>query len=346
MHEEHLTQWQRSHSYLGTAHDRNEGRTRLVLGLTLVMMVVEIAAGTVFKSMALLADGWHMASHAAALGIASAAYTYARRHAANESYSFGTGKVGDLAGFASALILALIALMMAWESVQRLLDPVSISYDEALIVAAAGLVVNLVSAFLLGGEHHDHSHGQGHEHDDDHGASHDHDHGHHRDHNFRAVYVHVVADAVTSVMAIVALAAGRFYQVGWLDPLMGLIGGAVILQWAWSLMRTTSHVLLDAEPTPGLAAKIRGAIETDRDNRVADLHVWRLGPGHLAAMVTVVSHHPQPPAHYKALLGGIAELSHVTVEVECCDEHPTGHAPEHPPAHPVGLAASHSDHGR
>ena len=326
MHEEQLTQWQRSHSYLGTAHDRNEGRTRLVLGLTLVMMVVEIAAGTVFNSMALLADGWHMASHAAALGIASAAYMYARRHAANETYSFGTGKVGDLAGFASALILALIALMMGWESIQRLLNPVSIAYDEALIVAAVGLLVNIVSAVLLGDEHHDHDHAHDHEHD--HG-------GHHRDHDFRAVYVHVIADAVTSVMAIVALAAGRFYQVGWLDPVMGLVGGAVILQWASTLMRTTSHILLDAEPAPGLAEKVRGVIEADRDNRVADLHVWRLGPGHLAAMLTVVSHHPQPPAHYKALLGGIAELSHVTVEVECCGDHP--------PAHP---AAAHSGHGR
>ncbi len=333
MHEEQLTQWQRSHSYLGMAHDRNEGRTRLVLLLTLVMMVVEIAAGTVFNSMALLADGWHMASHAAALGIASAAYMYARRHAANETYSFGTGKVGDLAGFASALILALIALMMGWESIQRLLNPVSIAYDEALIVAAIGLLVNIVSAFLLGDEHHDHDHAHDHDHD------HEHDHGgHHRDHNFRAVYVHVIADAVTSVMAIVALAAGRFYQVGWLDPVMGLVGGAVILQWSYGLMRTTARILLDAEPTPGLAAKVRGVIEADRDNRVADLHVWRLGPGHLAAMVTVVSHHPQPPAHYKALLGGIAELSHVTVEVECCDDHS--------PGHPPGLAAGHSGHGR
>jgi cation diffusion facilitator family transporter len=258
---------------------------------------------------------------------------YARRHAANETYSFGTGKVGDLAGFASALILALIALMMAWESVQRLLNPVTIAYDEALVVAVVGLFVNLLSAFLLGHDHHDHAHDHDHHHGHDHG-------GHHRDHNFRAVYVHVIADAVTSVMAIIALAAGRFYQVAWLDPVMGLVGGAVILQWAWTLMRSTARILLDAEPTPGLAAKVRGAIEADRDNCVADLHVWRLGPGHLAAMVTVVSHHPQPPAHYKALLGGIAELSHVTVEVECCDDRAPGHSPA------SGLAAEHSGHGR
>jgi cation diffusion facilitator family transporter len=331
-----MARWQRSHLYLGATHGRNEGRTRLVLILTLVMMVAEVAAGTVFNSMALVADGWHMASHAAALGIASAAYMYARRHAANETYSFGTGKVGDLGGFASALILAMIAILMGWESINRLMSPVPIAYAEATGIAALGLVVNLISALMLGNDH-GHSHGpQGHGHDHqghDHHDHHDHDHhhqdhghshkhAHHRDHNFRAVYVHILADAVTSVLAITALLLGRYLGLAWLDPLMGLVGGAIILQWAWTLIGSTSRVLLDAEPAPGLSAVVRGAIECDGDNRVADLHVWRLGPGHLAAMLTVVTHHPKEPAHYKALLAGVPGLSHVTVEVEHCAEDP------------------------
>lgn len=322
MHEDNdfLAQWQRDHHYLGVAHGRNEGRTRLVLLLTAAMMVAEIAAGTAFKSMALLADGWHMASHAAALGMASLAYMFARRHVRNEVFSFGTGKVGDLAGFASALILSLIALLMGWESVTRLLNPVPIAYGEATIVAAVGLVVNIVSALMLGGDHsHDHvavSHDH-HDHHHDH-AHHDHHH-HHRDHNFRAVYVHILADAVTSMMAIIALLAGRFLGFAWMDPLMGLVGGVIILQWAWTLIGASGRVLLDAEPSPGIATVVRRAVEADGDNRVADLHVWRLGPGHLAAMLTVVTHHPRPPAHYKALLHGIHGLSHVTIEVEGCD---------------------------
>jgi len=312
--EESLARWQRHHTYLGEAHARNEGRTRIVLVLTLVMMVAEIAAGTLFGSMALLADGWHMGSHAAALGLAGAAYVYARRHAENEFYSFGTGKVGDLAGFSSALILGVIAVAMVWESVGRLFAPVDIKYDEALWVAVAGLVVNLVSAWILGGDHtHDHEEDE-HDHDD-------HDHGHHHDHNFSAVYVHVIADAVTSVLAIAALLAGRYAGWNWLDPVVGIVGAIVITRWAWSLMARTSRVLLDAEPVTGVTAAVRAAVESEADNKIADLHVWRLGPGHLAAMLTVVTHHPRSPAHYKQLLHHITGLSHVTVEVEVCDDH-------------------------
>ena len=206
--DEILARWQRDHLYLGDAHGRNEGRTRLVLALTILMMIAEIIAGTMFNSMALLADGWHMASHAAALGIASAADMYARRHAANETYSFGTGKVGDLGGFASALILAMISILMGWESINRLMEPVPIAYTEATWVAVIGLAVNLISAFLLGDDHsHDHGHEEHAHHDHhDHGG---HKHEHHRDHNFRAVYVHVIADALTSVFAIAALLLGR-----------------------------------------------------------------------------------------------------------------------------------------
>jgi cation diffusion facilitator family transporter len=336
MHEsdEALARWQRDHLYLGEAHRRNEGRTRMVLVLTLAMMVAEIAAGTVFGSMALLADGWHMGSHAAALGLAGAAYLYARRHADNAFYSFGTGKVGDLAGFSSALILGVIALAMVWESVGRLFAPVDIKYGEALWVAVLGLMVNLVSAWILGADHtHDEDHegprhGEDHaddhaeDHVEDHGNRHAHHRGHHHDHNFRAVYVHVLADAVTSVLAIGALLAGRYAGWNWLDPVVGIVGAAVIARWAWSLMARTSRILLDAEPVAGVTAAVRAAIEGEADNRVADLHVWRLGPGHLAAMLTVVTHHPRGPAHYKHLLHHITGLSHITVEVEACDAHP------------------------
>jgi cation diffusion facilitator family transporter len=236
--------------------------------------------------------------------------------------------MGDLAGFSSALLLLGIAVAMAWESVARLFHPVSIAYNEALAVAVLGLVVNLVSAWILGDGHsHDHAHGheQAHDSHDDHEG---HDHGghdhkaHHGDHNFRAVYVHVVADAVTSLLAIAALIVGRFQGWTWLDPAVGIVGSLVIAQWAWSLIRTTSQILLDAEPVAGVSASVRRAIENESDNRVADLHVWRLGPGHMAAVITVVTHHARPPAHYKALLHGISGLSHITVEVEVCDEHP------------------------
>jgi cation diffusion facilitator family transporter len=226
-----------------------------------------------------------------------------------------------------------IAAAMAWESVNRLFVPVAIDYDQAIVVAVLGLVVNLVSAGILGNDHshdtgHDHDHAHHEDHDDAHDhAGHDHDrhdhNAHHsRDHNFRAVYVHILADAVTSLMAIAALSAGRFMGWAWLDPAVGLVGAAVIARWAWSLIGTTSRILLDAEPVGGVSTAVRKAIEGESDNRVADLHVWRLGPGHLAAMLTVVTHHPCPPAHYKRLLRGIGGLSHVTVEVEVCDEHP------------------------
>ena len=315
MHEndEFLDKWRREHSYLGITHGRNETRTRIVLVLTLVTMVGEIAAGLAFGSMALLADGWHMGSHAAALGLASLAYLYARRHAESNHYSFGTGKVGDLAGFSSALLLIVVAAAMAMESVKRFFTPVAIAYDQALMIAVLGLAVNLISAWILGGDHgHDH-------HDADLGDTPEkHDH----DNNFRAVYVHVLTDALTSVLAIAALIAGRFRGWDWLDPAVGIVGALVIGRWAWTLVRSTARVLLDTEPIEGVNETVRAAIESESDNRIADLHVWRLGPGHIAAMLTVVTHQPQPPGHYKKLLCNIPGLSHVTIEVEACDQHP------------------------
>lgn len=273
-------------------------RTQAVLVLTLVTMAAEIVAGSLFGSMALLADDWHMGSHAAAMGIAVFAYAYARRHQHSGVYTFGTGKVGDLAGFASALFLAVVAGLMVIESTERLMSPVNIAFNEALIVAVLGLLVNLVSAWLLKEDHQHHAH------------------GHIHDHNLRAAYVHVLTDALTSVLAIVALLAGKFWGAAWMDPAMGLVGAIIILRWAWSLAVSTSRVLLDADPPGSITAAVRAAIEGDADNRIADLHVWRVGPGHLAAMITIVTDKPRPPAHYKNLLGDILALSHVTIEVE------------------------------
>jgi cation diffusion facilitator family transporter len=315
MHSHSIDSWRHDHVFLGDDHTRNERRTRLVIGLTAAMMVAEIAAGAIFGSMALTADGWHMATHAAALAIAALAYGYARRHARDPRFAFGTGKLGDLAGFTSAVVLALVALLILWESLVRLTQPVPIRFGEAIAVAALGLLVNLVSAGLLhdGGGHHHHHHGHGHVpgHDRDH-------HQHHRrDHNLRAAYLHVLADALTSVLAIVALLAGRFFGWNWMDPLMGVVGAPVIARWSWSLMRDSGRVLLDTVPDPHLAETMRDRLEQDGD-RVADLHLWRVGPGHNAAVVSLVSDHPAPPDHYKGRLAGLPHLSHVTVEVQRC----------------------------
>jgi cation diffusion facilitator family transporter len=305
MHSHSLERWQHSHVFLGADHERNERRTRLVVGLTLVMMVGEIVAGTMFGSMALLADGWHMGTHAGALTISALAYRYARRHARSERYAFGTGKVGDLAGFTSAVVLAGVAVLIGWQSAQRLVSPVAIRFDEAIAVAVLGLIVNLVSAALLGGEHAGHAHADVHSHA-------------HADHNLRSARLHVLADALTSVFAIAALCAGRFLHWNWMDPLIGVVGALVILRWSVSLLRDSGAVLLDVGPSPEITAAIRSQVEADADNKVADLHVWRLGPGHFAAIVSVVTDEPRPPEHYKALLAGVPQLAHVTVEVCPC----------------------------
>ncbi|ANM09728.1 MULTISPECIES: CDF family Co(II)/Ni(II) efflux transporter DmeF [unclassified Rhizobium] len=312
------------HIFLGADHAANERRIWLVIALTAVMMVAEIAAGTAYGSMALVADGWHMSTHASALLISALAYLFARRQARNPRFTFGTGKLGDLAGFASAIVLALIALLMAWESWLRLSNPVPIGFAQAIAVAVVGLAVNVVSAWLLGGggnhaHHHHHHHGH-HDHGD-HTGHHAHDHhahDHHAkpgDNNIRAAYLHVMADAMTSVLAIAALTLGSLYGWLWLDPIMGIVGGLVIANWSWSLMKSSGGVLLDVVPQgETLPAEIREAIETD-DDRVTDLHVWQVGPGHHAAIVAVLTSTPRDPAFYKGRLSALTELSHVTVEV-------------------------------
>ena len=302
------------HVFLGAEHQRNERRVWLVIALTASMMVAEILAGKLYGSMALVADGWHMSTHAGAMLITALAYGYARRHADNPRFSFGTGKMGDLAGFASAVVLAIVALLIAWESFLRLTDPVPIRFEQAIAVAVIGLVVNLVSARLLHGGHGRHHHGHDHGHDHHHT---DHDHGHHgHDNNLRAAYLHVLADALTSVLAIVALLVGRSYGWLWADPAMGVVGALVIARWSWGLIRDAGGVLLDA---PAEGPQVRQEIEdilAATGDTLKDQHVWQIGPGHFAAIVSVASATPQPAQHYKALLLPVHELSHVTVEVQ------------------------------
>jgi len=328
MHSHSLDRWTHDHIFLGDKHAENERRTWFVVALTVVMMVGEIVAGSYFGSMALFADGWHMGTHAAALGIAGAAYLFARRQARNSTFAFGTGKFGDLAAFSSAIILGMIAVQIAYESVVRLMSPVPIAYGEAIAVACLGLCVNLVSAWLLRGSH-DHHHGYGHGHSHDHDHDHDHDHhdhhdyyDHHHDHrardnNFRAAYVHVLADAATSILAIAALTIAMFSGWVWTDPAVGIVGSMVIASWAYTLIRDAGSVLLDVNYDRKLENKVRARLEAG-DDRVTDLHLWQVGPGHCAAVISVVSDKPQQPAAYKERLRDLKGLSHVTIEVEHC----------------------------
>jgi cation diffusion facilitator family transporter len=303
------------HVFLGDNHGRNERRVWLVIVLTVSMMVIEIAAGTVYGSMALVADGLHMSTHAAAMLIAAGAYYFARKHAGNRRFTFGTGKLGDLAGFASAVILALIALFIGYESFLRLANPIEISFAQAIGVAVVGLVVNLASAWLLKDDHsHHHGHHYGHHHGHGH---HDHDHGSGgHDNNLRAAYLHVLADALTSVLAIAALALGSVYGWLWLDPLMGIVGALVIARWSWGLIRDAGAVLLDyISAEEDLPDEIREVVEGEGD-QITDLHVWQLGPGHHGAIVAIRSARPREPSFYRSKLAHIHDLSHVTIEVE------------------------------
>jgi len=284
-----------------------ERRTRLVIAITAAMMGLEIAAGLLFHSMALLADGWHMSTHLAAFLITAVAYHFSRRHAHDPRYSFGTGKMGVLGGFASAVVLAMIALLMAGESVRRFFAPLPIHFNQAIAVAVLGLVVNLVCALLLGGAHHHHH--PGHEHG--------HAHQHHHDLNLRSAYLHVLADALTSVTAILALTAGKYLGWSWLDPVMGVVGSAVVAVWALGLLRDTSGILLDRTPdSSDLPTEIRRAVESDGDAVITDLHVWQVASGRFAAIVAILARDPKPAAAYHAMFREHEELVHVTVEVQ------------------------------
>lgn len=326
------------HVFLGDDHQSNARKVWFVIILTSITMVAEIGLGTLFGSMALVADGWHMSTHAAAMLIAAIAYMFAKRHSHDPGFSFGTGKVGDLAGFASAVLLALVAVLIGWESLLRFVHPVPIQYGEAIAVAVVGLLVNLLSAKLLHGDHgHSHAHGDGHghSHGHDHGHAHAHDHHDHdhdatrshrrcgkstlsngEDNNLRAAYIHVLADALTSVLAIAALILGKFTGWVWADPLMGVVGALVILQWSWGLVKTSGGILLDRTvPSRGLTYHIRRHLEQDGAT-ITDLHLWQVGPGHHAAIVALSAPNPLAPSDYKARLSKLHGLSHITVEVQ------------------------------
>lgn len=333
MHTTQLEDWKHDHTFGQDRVSPGERRTLWVAVLTAVFMVVEIAAGLTYGSMALLADGLHMGSHAVALGIAVVAYVYARRHAGDEQFSFGTGKVNALGGYTGALLLAVFAVLMAWESVDRFMHPVAIVFDQAIAVAVLGLLVNGISVAVLG-VHHDHGDdddhpGQTH---DDHGH-HDHQHGDeghqghgHDDHNLRSAYLHVLADALTSLTAIFALLGGKYFDQVWLDPAMGIVGSLLVARWSWGLIRQSSKVLLDHQEPEHLRDQVRAALEVE-DDRVVDLHVWSIGPGVRAACIAVVGHEPTSPEEYKARIPASLGVQHATVEVHRCTHEEVAKAP-------------------
>ena len=306
MHSNSLHSWQHDHIFGQDQIKAGERRTLLVIAITATMMVVEIGAGVAFGSMALLADGLHMASHTAALGIAAFAYLYARQHADDRRFSFGSGKVSALAGFSSAILLAVFVFIMAWESVNRFFNPVDIIFNQAIVVAVIGLAVNLASVLILDDHHHDTNH---------HHDAHTHTHA---DHNLRAAYLHVLADAVTSLLAIFALLAGKFYGLVWMDPFMGIVGAVLISKWSFGLLKDTSNTLLDKQASVEMQTAIQEAIEKKDDNRVADLHVWSIGPDIYAGALSIVTDHPLPVNHYEQLLPDHIGLVHTTIEIHQC----------------------------
>jgi cation diffusion facilitator family transporter len=316
-----------SHVFLGAGHARNERRTWIVIVLCGAMMVIEIVGGLMFGSIALVADGLHMSTHAGALFLAAMAYSLARRHAQDERFTFGAGKFGDLAGFTSAIVLAMIALLIGFEAIGRFFSPRPIRFEEAIPIAVLGLAVNIASALLLAGgdghhhghDHHHHDRGPEHRH---HGNEHhDHDHPHHRharDNNMRAAVIHVAADAAVSVLVITGLVLARLFGWLWMDAAAGLVGAVVIASWSFGLIRDTGAILLDMTPDPALAERIRALAEVD-DDHVTDLHLWRLGPGHMGAIVSVATHSSRDSGVYRERLAGLPSLSHLTVEVDRID---------------------------
>jgi cation diffusion facilitator family transporter len=309
MHTKTTQQWQHDHIFGQDKVRPGERRTLWVILITATMMVIEITAGLVYGSMALLADGLHMASHTAALGITTIAYVYTRRCAADSRFCFGTGKVNAFAGYTSAVLLALFALLMAWESVNRLFNPVEIAFNQAIVVAVLGLIVNGASMIMLGEHHHEHQHAD----------PHHHGHGH-TDHNLRAAYLHVLADALTSLLAIFALLAGKFMGLNWMDPAMGIVGAILVARWSFGLIRDTSGILLDHQAPSVMLEQTRDAIEGVDDNRIADLHIWSIGPGIYSATLAVVSDAPKQPEYYKSLIPEDLGIVHTIVEVHHCQD--------------------------
>jgi len=304
MHRTDHSRFRKRHDFIPD-FSHAERRTRIVIGVTAAMMILEIAVGLMSHSMALLADGWHMSTHVLAFVITAVAYHFARTQAGDARFSFGTGKVGVLGGFASAVVLLIVALLMAGESLHRLFEPLEIHFNEAIGIACIGLLVNLSCAVLLADRPHEHGDGS----------------SHREDLNLRAAYLHVLADAFTSVLAITALTGGKFFGWAWLDPVVGIVGSGVVFSWAYTLLRDTGGILLDRTPASSdLPGEIRRAMESDGDSLVTDLHVWQVGIGKYAAMISVVAHEPKSCDFYRALLRGHHELVHITIETQHCRE--------------------------
>jgi len=310
MHADDIARYQHTHvfHYSGTDTER---KTLRVVFLTVVMMVVEIVAGWMFNSMALLADGWHMSTHAAALGIAWGAFILARRNIGNRDFAFGTWKIEIIGGFVSAILLGIVALAMTYVSIERLFRPAVIQFNEAILVAGIGLAVNLASIFLLAGKHHSHDHARRHD---------EHHSGREHNLNLRAAYLHVIADALTSVLAIVALIGGKYMGWNWLDPAMGIVGAIMISSWTYKLLLATGNILLDRSVNPGMEKKIRDAIESDGDTKICDLHLWQVGQENYACVLSVIARNPRDLRDYKNRLRDINELAHVTIEIERCTD--------------------------
>lgn len=307
MHPRSLDPWRHSHSFGQERFQKAEKYTWLVILITTVTLIIEIAAGLIFGSMALLADGLHMGSHSLALLISAIAYYFTRKLAHDESYSFGTGKINSLGGYTSAVLLVIFALLMAGESAKRLISPISIKFDQAIFVAIVGLIVNVVSIIILSRPRHD-----GNE------ASHHHNHDHHSNHNLKAAYLHVLADALTSVFAIFALLVGKFFGWIWMAPMMGIVGAFMVSRWAWGLIRDTSNILLDKQAPIETQNKIKTIIESKNNDRIADLHIWSIGSDLYAVNLSIVSNDPQPPEYYKKMLAENRSLAHITIETQMC----------------------------
>jgi cation diffusion facilitator family transporter len=327
MHTESIAQWQHTHIFGQDKIRSGERRTLIVIIITSMMMVAEIVSGLLFGSMALFADGIHMGSHMIGLGISFLAYIYARKHAHDQLFSFGTGKVNALAGFSSAIFLVFIALFMAYESVNRFIHPVSIEYNQAILVAFIGLVVNGASMFILGDnahahtdhDHHDHAHANA-DNPDHHSQTHTHAHAKGTDQNLKAAYLHVFTDALTSILAIIALFGAKFFQFNWMDPFMGVVGAFLVINWSVGLIRATSRVLLDHQIHLQTQQKIIRALEGYKDTRVSDLHIWSIGPGIYSSVVSIVTKAPESPDIYKALIPEDAGVVHTTIEIHLCHD--------------------------
>jgi cation diffusion facilitator family transporter len=312
MHQQHIESWQHQHAF-NIEKKATEKRTLIVVIITFVMMIAEILVGWVSNSMALLADGWHMGTHAFALGISLLAYILARKYSTDQSFTFGTWKIEILGAYTSAIVLGMVGVIMIFSSLERLLNPLDILYDQALMVAIIGLIINLACAFILNVKDHAHEPHQHH-------PEHDHSHSHNTqdDLNLKSAYLHVVADALTSVLAIVALLGAKYFNYNWLDPFMGMIGAILILSWAASLIRSTSHILLEREMDYPLVNAIKAQIESDSDTKISDLHVWKVAQNQYACIVSLVTGKQYTIDEYKKRLNTLPELVHVTIEKNLC----------------------------